>query len=72
MKPQLYYFEDFEENESFKTVAMTLTEEAITRFGMEWDFQEFHIDKRAAKHSIFWRPNRQRSSRLVFVLSALQ
>ena len=53
MKSQPYYFEDFEENESFKTVAMTLTEEAITRFAMEWDFQEFHIDKDAAKHSIF-------------------
>ena len=53
MKPQQYYFEDFEENESFKTVGMTLTEDAVTRFAMEWDFQEFHIDKQAAKNSIF-------------------
>lgn len=53
MKPQQYYFEDFEDNESFKTVGMTLTEEAITRFALEWDFQEFHIDKQAAKNSIF-------------------
>jgi acyl dehydratase len=53
MKPQPYYFEDFEENERFKTVAMTLTEEAIIRFAMEWDFQEFHVDNQAAKQSIF-------------------
>jgi acyl dehydratase len=53
MKSLPYYFEDFEENESFSTVGMTLTEDAITRFAMEWDFQEFHIDRQAAEHSIF-------------------
>lgn len=53
MKSLPRYFEDIEENESFKTAAVTLTDEAIIRFAMEWDFQEFHVDKRAAEQSIF-------------------
>jgi acyl dehydratase len=32
---------------------MTVTEDAIIRFGLEWDAQPFHIDAHAAKSSIF-------------------
>ena len=47
------YFEDFEAGQRFRTGGMTLTEEAIIRFSLEWDPQPFHLDAIAAKKSVF-------------------
>jgi acyl dehydratase len=47
------FFEELEPGRSFQTGGMTVTEEAIIRFGLEWDFQPFHVDKVAAQSSIF-------------------
>lgn len=47
------YFEDLEPGRVFRTAGATLTEDAIVRFGLEWDFQPFHVDREAAKESLF-------------------
>lgn len=47
------YFEDFEVGQSFQTRGMTITESQILDFAMQYDPQPFHIDKIAAKESIF-------------------
>lgn len=47
------FFEDLEPGRNFQTGGMTVTEEAIIRFGQEWDFQPFHVDKIAAASSLF-------------------
>ncbi len=47
------FFEDLEPGKTFQTGGFTITEDAIIRFGLEWDFQPFHVDKTAAKSSIF-------------------
>lgn len=47
------YFEDLRPGTEFVTQAVTITEDAIIRFGLEWDFQPFHVDKIAAASSIF-------------------
>ena len=47
------YFEDFEVGQSFETRGMTITESQILDFAMQYDPQPFHIDKIAAKDSIF-------------------
>lgn len=48
-----HFFEDLYPGIEFRTPGITVTEEAIIRFGLEWDFQSFHVDKIAAKSSIF-------------------
>jgi acyl dehydratase len=48
-----HYYEDLEVGTAFETPGVTLTEDAIIRFGLEYDFQPFHIDKIAAKASAF-------------------
>jgi len=47
------FFEDLEPGRAFKTDEVTVTEDAIIRFGLEWDSQPFHIDRVAAKASFF-------------------
>ena len=47
------FFEDLQPGQTFHTEGITITEEAIIRFGLEWDFQPFHVDKVAAKSSLF-------------------
>lgn len=47
------FFEDLEPGMTFHTGGMTITEDAVIRFGLEWDFQPFHIDKIAAQSSLF-------------------
>jgi acyl dehydratase len=49
----MLYFEDLEPGQSFDTFSLTVTEDAIVRFALEYDFQPFHVDKRAAEQSIF-------------------
>ena len=48
-----YYYEDLEIGTAFETPGVTLTEDAIIRFGLEYDPQPFHIDEVAAKASAF-------------------
>jgi acyl dehydratase len=47
------FFEDLAAGQVFNTAAVTLTDDAIIRFALEYDFQPFHVDHRAAKESIF-------------------
>lgn len=47
------YFEDFAAGQVFKTLGVTVTEESVIRFALEYDFQPFHVDRIAAKDSIF-------------------
>ena len=46
-------FEDLRPGQTFETLGVTLTEDAIIRFGLEYDFQPFHVDTVAAKKSMF-------------------
>jgi len=48
-----YYFDQLEIGQIFTTPRVTVTEDAIIRFALEWDPQPFHIDRLAAKQSIF-------------------
>lgn len=50
---QFYYYEDLEVGAAFETPGVMLTEDAIIRFGLEYDPQPFHIDKVAAAISSF-------------------
>ena len=47
------YLGDFQVGTSFQLGSTTVTEEAIIRFGREFDPQLFHIDPEAAKSSSF-------------------
>lgn len=47
------YFEDIEVGQRYTSPRVTLTEEAIIRFALEWDPESFHIDREGAKSSIF-------------------
>lgn len=47
------FFEDLEPGRAFQTDAVVVTEDAIIRFGLEWDSQPFHVDRVAAKASLF-------------------
>lgn len=51
--PRSLYFEDLHEGLTFKSPALTVTEDSIIRFALEWDMQPFHVDVQAAKSSIF-------------------
>ncbi|MFZ6686376.1 MaoC family dehydratase [Undibacterium sp. SXout11W] len=48
-----WYFEDFIPGESIQLGQRTVTEEEIIAFAQQFDPQTFHIDKVAAKESIF-------------------
>jgi acyl dehydratase len=47
------YWEDIELGVKRELGSYTFTEDEITRFARKYDPQPFHIDKDAAKHSIF-------------------
>ena len=47
------YFEELEVGAVYTTARVSLTEDAIIRFGFEWDPQPFHIDRMAASESMF-------------------
>ena len=46
------FFDDLFIGREFATSGLTITEDAIIRFGIEWDFQPFHVDRVAAAGSI--------------------
>jgi acyl dehydratase len=48
-----YYFEDFHVGMVFERAGPTLTEEQILEFARRYDPQPMHIDKEAAKRSIY-------------------
>jgi acyl dehydratase len=48
-----YYFEDLVPGRQFDAPGATITEDAIIRFALEWDYQPFHVDRVAAKASMF-------------------
>jgi acyl dehydratase len=47
------YYEDLKVGQQFSTAGLTVTEDAIIRFALEWDLQPFHVDKVAASDSLF-------------------
>lgn len=47
------YFEDYDEGESFEFGNITVSEEEIIAFAMQFDPQPFHIDPQAAKESLY-------------------
>ena len=47
------YFEDLSEGERLHCRPVTMTKEAIIGFATQFDPQPFHIDEKAAGHSIF-------------------
>ena len=47
------YYEDIEKGAVYQTGGVTVTEDAIIRYAMEYDVQPFHVDREAAKQSIF-------------------
>jgi acyl dehydratase len=47
------FFEELEQGARFQSPGITVTEESVIRFALEWDMQPFHVDKEAAKSSIF-------------------
>ncbi|MCL4188091.1 MAG: MaoC family dehydratase [Rhodobacteraceae bacterium] len=52
MTPPLW-FDDLQVGMAFRTPGATLTDDAIIRFAMEWDYQTFHADAHAARQSLF-------------------
>lgn len=48
-----YFFDDLEVGQRFSSHRVTVTEEAIIRFALEWDPHDFHMDREGAKDSIF-------------------
>jgi acyl dehydratase len=47
------FFEELEQGARFQSPGVTVTEESVISFALEWDMQPFHVDKEAAKSSIF-------------------
>ena len=52
-KPAARFFDDFKPGDSFTSLGGALSEAEIMEFGHKYDPQPFHIDKEAAKKSIF-------------------
>jgi acyl dehydratase len=49
----MLFFESLAVGQEYRTMAVTVTDESIIRFALEYDFQPFHVDKVAAERSIF-------------------
>jgi acyl dehydratase len=49
----LLYFDDLKVGERFESEAYQVTEEAIIEFAREFDVQAFHLDRAAAKATVF-------------------
>jgi acyl dehydratase len=47
------YLEDMRVGQHLQGPGATVTEDAIIRFALEWDFQPFHVDARAAAQTLF-------------------
>lgn len=47
------FFEELEEGAHYRSAGVTVTEESIIRFALEWDAQPFHVDREAAATSMF-------------------
>lgn len=47
------WFDDLQVGMRIVSPGATLTEDAIIRFALEWDFQPFHVDRKAAQESMF-------------------
>jgi len=47
------FFEDFTVGQSFTTRSTSLTENEIVEFAAKYDPQPFHIDREAARHSMY-------------------
>ncbi len=47
------YFDEMKIGGAYKSGGLTITEESIIDFGLKYDPQYFHIDREAAKKSIF-------------------
>ncbi|WP_167706698.1 MaoC/PaaZ C-terminal domain-containing protein [Sphingobium fuliginis] len=48
-----YFFDELFVGQRFMSHRVTVTEEAIIRFALEWDPHDFHLDRERAKSSIF-------------------
>ncbi|HJV81744.1 MULTISPECIES: MaoC family dehydratase [Oxalobacteraceae] len=48
-----WYFEDFEIGKTIHVGSRSVTEEEIIDFATKFDPQPFHVDKEAARHSIY-------------------
>lgn len=48
-----YFYDELSPGMTFETNGATITEDAIIRFGLEWDFQPFHVDRERARDSMF-------------------
>ena len=57
---QALWFDDLQVGMAFRTPGATLTEEAIIRFSLEWDYQTFHADAQAAKRDLQALAKRER------------
>ncbi|MBK1692340.1 MaoC family dehydratase [Ectothiorhodospira mobilis] len=53
MTPPPYYLEDLTPGMRFTTPPTLMTEEAIIRFGREFDPQPYHVDPEAARETFF-------------------
>lgn len=51
--PAGYAFDDLEVGQRYASPRVTVTEDAIIRFALEWDPHAFHIDREEAKRSVF-------------------
>jgi acyl dehydratase len=49
----MLFFEDLAAGQTYNTMGITVTDESVIRFALEYDFQPFHVDKVAAEKSIF-------------------
>ena len=47
------FFEDFAPGQRFQTASHKITEEEIIAFAQQWDRQPFHLDREAAKDTIY-------------------
>ncbi len=50
---RLYYLEDLSVGQRFRSGSYTLNEETLIAFAAEYDPQPFHLDKEAAKSTLF-------------------
>lgn len=47
------FYEELREGERIVSAGVTVTEDSVVRFALEWDAQPFHVDKTAAESSMF-------------------
>lgn len=47
------FFDELRQGTRYKTGRLTVTEDSVIRFALEWDAQPFHVDAVAAEESLF-------------------